>query len=47
LVVAGSFTTRSPLAPETFKPARLIASICSSQMSIAQTSSPAEASKAA
>jgi hypothetical protein len=47
VVVARNLATRSPLAPETRKPSRLIASICSAQRSTAQTSSPASAKRPA
>mmetsp|Transcript_65220 Transcript_65220/g.189066 ORF Transcript_65220/g.189066 Transcript_65220/m.189066 type:complete len:274 (-) Transcript_65220:69-890(-) len=45
--VACSRTVRSPLAPSTRSPLARIASTCSLQMSTAQTSFPAEASKPA
>ena len=47
LVVAFIDTVRSPLAPSTLKPLLLMAEICSSHVSIAQTSFPESANNAA
>ena len=47
LVVACSFTMRSPDAPSSRKPFFCMASTCACQLSIAQTSWPASASSAA